>query len=108
MRHGVSPDALQRSVHAGEVGRLDVPRVEFAGGGANPFNIPGRLLDASDTLFRSIARNMELYGLAHTQAKREGLNGQRFLDRVAELRSGATPEGVAIRQQADTFATRTV
>jgi hypothetical protein len=108
MRHGVSPDALQRSVHAGEVGRLDVPRVEFAGGGANPFNIPGRLLDASDTLFRSIARNMEFYGLAHAQAKREGLSGQPFLERVAELRSGATPEGAAIRQQADAFATRTV
>jgi hypothetical protein len=108
LRYGVSPDALSRSLRAGEVGKLDVPRVEFAGGGLNPFNIPGRLLDASDTLFRSVARNMELYGLAHTQAKAEGLSGQRFLDRVAELRSGATPEGAAIRQQADTFATRTV
>lgn len=108
MRHGVSPDALSRSLHAGELGKLDVPRVEFKGGGLNPFNIPGRLLDAADTLFRSLSRNMELYGLAHTQAKTEGLRGQGFLERVAELRGGVTPESVAIRQQADTFATRTV
>src|SRR5204862_6795590 len=85
MRYGVSPDSLSRSLHAGELGKLDVPRVEFAGGGLNPFNVPGRMLDASDTLFRSVARNMELYGLAHAQAKAEGLSGQPFLDRLAEL-----------------------
>lgn len=108
MRHGVTPDALSRSLHAGEIGKLDVPRVEFAGGGLNPFNIPGRLLDASDTLFRSTARSMETYGLAHAKAKAEGLSGQRFLERIAELRTGTSPESVAIRQQADTFATRSV
>ena len=108
MRHGVSPDSLSRSLQAGELGKLDVPRVEFKGGAANPFNLPGRLLDAADTLFRSVSRNQELYGLAHTQAKREGLTGQRFLDRVAELRSGLTPDAAPLRQQADTFATRAV
>jgi len=108
MKEGVSPDALSRSLHTGELGKLDIPRVEFAGGGLNPFNLPGRFLDASDTLFRSISKNMELYGLASTTAKNEGLTGQAFLDRVATLRSATTPEGVALRDQAHLFARRSV
>ncbi|HUE86206.1 MAG TPA: hypothetical protein VMO26_09025 [Vicinamibacterales bacterium] len=108
MRHGMTPGALSRGVEAGELGKFDVPRVEFAGGALNPFNVPGRLLNATDALFRSIARNMELYGLAHAQAKAEGLTGPRFLQRVADLRSGQSAEGAALGQQADTFATRSV
>jgi hypothetical protein len=109
LRHGVSPDRLTRTVGAAAAGsKFDVPRVEFAGGAANPFNWPGRALDAGDTFFRSVARNLELYGLAHTQAKNEGLAGQRFLDRVADLRAGLTPEGQALKAQAETFATRAV
>jgi hypothetical protein len=108
MRHGVSPHALTRSVGAAEVGKFDVPRVEFTGGAANPFNWPGRTLDAADVFFRSIARNQELYGMAHTQATREGLKGQPFLHRVAELRAGLTPDALALHQQAEAFATRTV
>jgi hypothetical protein len=108
MKEGVSPDALSRSLHTGELGKLDIPRVEFAGGGLNPFNLPGRFLDASDTLFRSVSKNMELYGLASTTAKNEGLTGQAFLDRVAQLRSATTPEGIALRDQAHLFARRSV
>jgi hypothetical protein len=108
LRNGVSPDALSRSLHTGELGKLDIPRVEFAGGGKNPFNIPGRLLDASDTFFRSIAKNMEQYGMAHTAAKNKGLTGKAFLDEVALLRSATTPEGIDIRDAAQLFARRTV
>jgi hypothetical protein len=108
MKEGVSPDALSRSLHTGELGKLDIPRVEFAGGGLNPFNLPGRFLDASDTFFRSVSKNMELYGLASTTAKNEGLTGQAFLDRVATLRSATTPEGIALRDQAHLFARRSV
>ena len=35
------------------VGKLDVPRVEFGGGGANPFNWPGRALDSADARART-------------------------------------------------------
>lgn len=108
LRHGMTPASLSRGLEAGAKGKLDVPRVEFAGGAANPFNLPGRLLDASDAFFRSVARNMELYGLAHTQAKKEGLSGDAFTNRVADLRAATTPEGLALREQADTFATRAV
>ena len=108
LKEGVSPDALSRSLHTGELGKLDIPRVEFTGGLANPFNLPGRFLDASDTLFRSVAKNMELYGLASTAAKNEGLTGQAFIDRVATLRLATTREGIALRDQAHLFARRTV
>lgn len=108
-RHGVNPDRLKRTVAgAADASKFDLPRVEFAGGAANPFNWPGRALDTGDAFFRTVARNMELYGLAHTQAKNEGLKGQRFLNRVAELKAGLTPEGQAVRQQAENFATRAV
>ena len=88
LKHGVSPDALRRSVSAAvETGQLDIPRVEFGGGGANPFNWPGRMLDAADTLFRSTARNMELSASAYAKARKEGLRGDRLLARAAELRT---------------------
>ncbi len=108
LRHGVSPDSLRRSVAAGEVGKLDIPRVEFAGGAGNPFNWPGRALDGADTFFRSISRNQELYRLAHTQAMREGLTGEDFVRRVADLRSGLAPDAPVFQEQAATYARRSV
>lgn len=108
-RHGVSPDALSRSVGtAAAAGKLDIPSVEFAGGGLNPFNWPTRALNSADVFFRSAARNRELYGLAFAQAKREGLTGAAFDNRVADLRAGLTPEGQQIQQEAATFAQREV
>lgn len=103
LRHGVSPDALSRSVSAAtEFGRLDVPRVEFGGGAGNPFNWPGRLLDAADTLSRSTARNSELYASSWAQAKREGLTGDQLIARAADLRADATLQGQAQRFAAET------
>ncbi len=108
LRHGVSPGSLSRSLEAGAAGKLDVPRVELGGGAANPFNWPGRSLDAADVFFRSMAQDAERYGLAHMQAKREGLTGSAFDRRVAELRTGQTPEGQQIQTQAADFARRAV
>jgi hypothetical protein len=93
LRHGVSPDNRSRSLaRAEQHGQFDAPRLELAGGGANPLNYPGRLLDAADTLFRSINRHSELYGLAYTRARGEGLTGRRLEDRMAALVSGMAPE----------------
>ncbi len=108
LREGVSPDSLRRSVASGELGKLDIPRVEFGGGAANPFNWPGRALDGADTFFRSIARNGELYRLSHTQAKGEGLTGERFVERVADLRSGLAPDAPIFQEQAAEYARRSV
>ena len=107
-RYGVNRSALTQSLSAAEAGKLDVPRIEFKGGGANPFNYPGRALDAADQFFRAIARNMERGGLAHAQAKRERLTGEAFNQRMAELLAGAGDEGQRILESADTFARRSV
>jgi hypothetical protein len=108
LREGVSPDSLRRTLSAGETGKLDVPRVEFGGGAANPFNWPGRALDGADTFFRSVAKNKELYQSAHTQAKREGLTGDRLAQRMAELRAGLTADAQALHEQAAEYARRAV
>lgn len=47
--------------------------------------IPTRLLTAEDELFKSMARRMELSGLAARQARKEGLKGQEARDRIVEL-----------------------
>jgi hypothetical protein len=108
LRHGVNRSALTQSLSAAEAGKLDVPRIEFGGGGANPFNWPGRALDSADQFFRAIARQQEAYGLAHAQAKREGLKGRAFEDRMAALLAGEGEHGRKIAEAADTFARRAV
>jgi hypothetical protein len=108
LKHGVSRQALSGAIRAAEAGKLDVPRVEFAGGAANPFNVPGRLLDASDQFFRAIARSVELYGGAHAQARQEGLTGTRLQDRMAELVTGGDGVAQRIQAAADRAAQRAV
>jgi hypothetical protein len=108
LKHGVNRSALTQSLSAAEAGKLDVPRIEFAGGLSNPFNWPGRALDAEDQFFRGIARDTELYGAAHAHAKREGLRGTALQDRMAQLVSGTDEISQGIQATADAFARRTV
>ena len=108
LTHGVNRSALTQSMSAAEAGKLDVPRTEFRGGLANPFNLPGRMLDAADQLFRGIARSQEVYGAAYAQAKREGKKGQALFERMADLRTGTGPETQQLQDAADLFARRSV
>lgn len=109
LRNGVSPRNLTGTLDkATSTGAFDRPRVELGGGGANPFNWPGRMLDATDTFFRSIARNQEWYGMAFAQAKREGLNGQRLVERIAAIKVEDSPLARQLDEQADSFSTRAV
>lgn len=48
-------------------------------------NIPGRLLGAEDEFFKTINYRMEVNAQAFRQAKSEGLDGDAFKARVAEL-----------------------
>jgi hypothetical protein len=73
------------------------------------------MLDATDALFRSIARNQEWYGVAYAQARKEGLRSNAIQERIAELRSAGRandPADTALAQSldahADQFARRTV
>lgn len=109
LRHGIHPAALTRSLDAAALrGRLDLPAAELPGGGRNPLNYPFRALHAPDAFFRSMARESELDSILFNQARNEGRSGQALLDRVAELRASMSPEAVALRQQADEYASRSV
>src|SRR3546814_3077782 len=57
--------------------------------------IPTRLLTAEDELFKAMARRMELTGLAARQARTEGLKGQAYRDRAAELLANPTDEMIS-------------
>ena len=82
MRHGFRPSVVE----AARQGRFDVPRVELPGGLANPFNVPGRALEAADEFFWAIAYHQELYAGAFAQARTEGLEkADAIADRMAHL-----------------------
>jgi hypothetical protein len=88
MRHGFSIDATMSGLQ--NVTPLTIPRKEFGGGGANPINYPGRILEGVDRFFRNLNYGAELYALTHAQARRE--LGSKAPDvalaqRVAELRA---------------------
>lgn len=52
--------------------------------------IPTRLLEVEDTFFKAMAMRSELNGLAAQQAAQEGLKGDAFARRVAELKAKPT------------------
>lgn len=108
LKHGVSRAQLSGALSAAEAGKLDLPHVEFGGGGANPFNWPMRGLNGADQFFRAIGRNQELYGLAFHQAKREGLTGAALTDRMAHLVSGTDEVSQALQDRANVYARRAV
>lgn len=55
---------------------------------------PTRALSAEDEFFKAIARRSEIAGLAVRKAKGEGLSGEAFSNRVAELTANPTDEMV--------------
>lgn len=54
--------------------------------------IPTRLLTAEDEFFKGMARRMEINALAANTARREGLKGDAFKARVADLSQNPTDE----------------
>ena len=81
-----------RTIEAARLGQFDTPRVEMPGGVWNPWNVPGRALEAVDEFFRAIAHHQELYAGLYAQTRREGLtNATAIRDRMAELMTAADP-----------------
>lgn len=104
---GFRPSTVERAAS----GKFDTPRVELPGGLANPFNIPGRALEAVDEFFRTIAHHQELYAGLFSHARQEGLTAPpRIAARMAELLAAVdrtTPDGEAmagILERASEFA----
>jgi hypothetical protein len=106
LKHGMNPRALSKASASAESGVLDVPRVEFTGGLANPINWPGRGMDATDTFFKAVTRNKTLYGMAHTMAKNEKLTGEAFKARVLALKNGTALDAQPLHRAADNAAFR--
>lgn len=75
-------------------GGMDIGRIEFAGGVANPWNLVGRLLEGTDVFFRQVATDAELagrlYTLERTAAQRGLEKGSFAWDKaVADARAAA-------------------
>lgn len=69
---------LRNGYSLDDVMNLDFRPPEVAGGVAT--NLIGRALDATDTFFRSISSQGELYAQAYTAARKKGLTGQAAAD----------------------------
>jgi hypothetical protein len=96
MQHGISERGIQS---------FDVPRAELAGGLKNPFNIPGRALEAEDAFMFELVYHPELsgrlYAAARSEAMKQGLRGRK-LDRAIErsLADGLANPPATIEQEA--------
>lgn len=100
VRNGFTPFTVAQAA----AGAFDTPRVEVPGGMLT--NWPSRMLEASDTFFRSLARNQELHMGAFAAARRGRASGLTV--RMADLLAGTSPEAQALAQRADDFARRAV
>lgn len=99
---GYSKDVLTSST-------FDQPRVEFAGGGKNPWNAIGRVMEGADALFRNVSGEMEMAGLSYTaarnQAKKLGIapGTPEFRALVEQIKAAPTKD---MLDQANTAAQR--
>lgn len=80
LRHGFTRE---------NVSMFDTPRVELAGGAANPFNLPGRLLEAEDQLMYRMVYEAQLAGRLYAQgrahAAKAGATGTRADEMVGQF-----------------------
>lgn len=83
LKHGVTESKAQ------DLGRSR--RFEFTGWAA-PFNIPGRLAEASVALFKSMSVSGELKALSVRQGLKEGLRGKALDTRMNELLANPADE----------------
>jgi hypothetical protein len=102
LRRGFTPAAVEFAA----AGKFDAPRVELPGGLLT--NAPSRLLEAADQFFRTIGHEVELHAGAYALARQEGTRGPALHARMAELMTGHSPEAIALRERAETFAARSV
>src|SRR5215471_4980779 len=75
---------------SGELGRL--AHEPFAGTPGEFIGYPGRSLEAEDQAFGAINRAADIRAQAYRQAKQEGLDGEAFTNRVAQLTSAPSDD----------------
>jgi len=87
-----------------QVSKVEVGHNVFArkfGAAGAAVDLPMKALAATDSYFRSIIEMGEFYGMAHRKALSEGLSGEAYQSRVAELIANPTDE---MKAMADTRA----
>jgi hypothetical protein len=107
------PDGLRRAAYIirngfdeADAAKLDSPRqYEFPGGAANPINLPGRFLVASDAMSKTMLLQSEIWAMATRQALREGLSGKAARIRITDLVSDPTPDMVSKATDYSRYAT---
>lgn len=84
---------LRHGVTEAEVSKLEMNRSQaIPGVVGNIINIPSRSLVAEDEFFKAINYDMELAAQAVRTAKNEGLQGEEYIKRVADLKNTPTPQ----------------
>jgi len=107
------PDGLRRAAYIirngfdeADAAKLDSPRqYEFPGGAANPINLPGRFLVASDAMSKTMLLQSEIWAMATRQAIREGLSGKAARSRIADIVADPSPEMVSKATDYSRYAT---
>ncbi len=64
MKHGFNPQAIET---------FDIPRAELRGGIKNPFNAPGRMLEAVDAFMYDTFYSQELAGQLYANLRKKGM-----------------------------------
>lgn len=100
-RHGYSHEDVARWTESGSMGRTQA----ISGKKGVALNLPTRLLAASDAIFKTMGRQGELYAQAARKASKEGLRGQDFARRTAELVKNPTDDILAAAEKQAKYVT---
>ncbi len=96
---------LTKGMNRSDLGTFDLPRKELPGGGFNPMNYPGRLLESADQLFYGINYQAELHQRLFARASKAGLTGKARTKQINEWVMAPPPE---VEKAAVRDATRAV
>lgn len=86
---------------------VDIPGLGPTQVGGATVRIPSRLLSAEDAFFQTLAKRQETSALAYRKAMQEGLSGEKFAQRVAQLTADPTKEMLDEIGKSQTYLTFT-
>lgn len=101
VRDGFSPEDVNKFSETGKI--RNGPAI--GGPVGRVLNMPGTMLTAEDAVFKSIARQSEISALAARQAAKEGLRGEAFARRTAELEASPTADMISAADKQAKYAT---
>lgn len=87
--------------------KVNIPGLGEREIGGKQIRIPSRLLSASDAFFQAISKRQETSALAYRKAMQEGLTGEQFSQRVAQLIADPTKEMMAEVSKSQSYLTFT-